>query len=258
MKFLCVDDEELQLLKLVDSVKEAVPAGEIVKFTNPLEAMDYIREHQDIDVAFLDIALPEISGIEIAKGIKENSPTTNIVFVTAYADYALEAHSLHASGYLTKPITTSQVKVELENLRYPIAHEAPKSLLRVQCFGPFEIYKDNVPLSFARSKSKELLAYLIDKDGAVISINELSSVLFDEEKTSYVRSLIADIQKTFKAVGASRVFIKRFNGAAIDTSLIECDLYDYFKGEPYAIRKYNGEYMSQYYWSVFPKKKKKK
>ena len=258
MKFLCVDDEELQLLKLVDCVKEVVPDGEIAQFSNPLEALEYIKNHHDIDVAFLDIALPEISGIEIAKTIKETDPTTNIIFVTAYAEYALEAHTLHASGYLTKPLTSSQVKVELENLRYPMPHEASKSLLRIQCFGMFEIYKDNVPLNFARTKSKELLAYLVDKQGAVVSINELSSVLFEEDKTAYVRNLISDIQKTLKSVGAGKVFIKRFNGAAIDTSLVECDLYDYFKGEPYAIRKYAGEYMNQYYWSVFPKKKKKK
>lgn len=257
MKYLCVDDEQLQLLKLVQSVKEADPKGEVVEFSNPLEALSYIRKNHDIDVAFLDIALPEISGIEIAKEIKENDPATNIVFVTAYTEYALDAHQLHASGYLTKPITTKQVIYELANLRHPMPHEEKKALLRVQCFGTFEIYKKNVPLSFARSKSKELLAYLVYKQGSVIPLDELSDLLFDDNKSSYVRNLIADIQKVLKAAGAADVFIKHFNGAAINTDLIECDYYDYFNDEPYAIKKYNGEFMSQYDWAKFPIKRKK-
>ena len=256
MKYLCVDDEELQLLKLVDSVNEADPNGTIVKFSNPLQAMEYIRSNNDIDVAFLDISLPEISGIEIAKSLKENDPTINIVFVTAFAEYALDAHALHASGYLTKPITANQVKLELENLRYPMPHEQKTALVKAQCFGMFEISKDGVPLEFSRSKSKELLAYLIYKQGAIIPIDELSDVLFDDDKASYVRNLISDIQKSLKTVGASKVFIKRFNGAAVDTSLIECDFYDYFKDEPYAIKKYRGEFMSQFDWAKFPRKRR--
>lgn len=256
MKYLCVDDEQLQLLKLVHSIKEVDQNGQVVEFSNPLEALKYIEKNHDIDVAFLDISLPEISGIEIAKTIKEKDPSTNIVFVTAYSEYALDAHQLHVSGYLTKPISVNDVRSELKNLRHPIPHEQSKGLLRVQCFGQFEVYKNNIPLSFSRSKSKELFAYLVYKQGAVISIDELSDVLFDDDKPSYVRNLISDIQKTLKAAEALPVFIKRFNGASIDASLLDCDYFDYFKNEPYAIRKYNGEFMIQYDWAKFPKRKK--
>lgn len=253
MKYLCVDDEELQLAKLISSVKEADPKGEIIAFSNPVSVMDFIKNNHDIDVAFLDISLPEISGIEIAKAIKERDPKTNIIFATAYTEYALDAHTLHASGYLTKPITAEAVKIELKNLRYPIPHDAEKKILKAECFGNFEIFKDDLPILFARSKSKELLAYLIYCNGAIVSTSELSKVLFNEDKSSYVRNLISDITKALERVGAKDVFVKRFNGAGVNTSLIDCDYYDYLNNEIYAIKKYRGEFMKPYKWAKFKK-----
>ena len=110
---------------------------------------------------------------------------------------------------------------------------------------------DGNPLKFKRSKSKELFAYLVDREGATANINELNAVLWEEDHKSYLRNLIADIQQSLKDVGCSDVFIKRHNECCIDPNKIDCDAYEYKKNNPDAVRAYRGEYMIQYSWAFF-------
>ena len=135
MRFLAVDDENIQLLKLVDCIKEVAPNNEVVTFHNPLQVLDYVKENP-AEVAFLDIEMPGMNGVELAKKLKEINPSINIIFVTGYSEYALEAYSLHASGYLTKPVTAERIKLELEDLRFPMPRKKESKKIKVQCF-PF-------------------------------------------------------------------------------------------------------------------------
>ena len=251
MKVLLVDDEQLQLIRLKSAVKKALPPEtEILCYSNPLKAIEENPETK-FDVAFLDIEMPKINGIELAKKIKTINPSVNIVFVTAYNEYAVDAYRIHASGYITKPVNENKVKEEMEGLRHPVEIKRQNKLY-VKCFGNFEIFCDGVPLKFQRSKSKEVFAYLIDREGAAINVNELNAVMWEEEDhKSYLRILIADIQATLKNVGASDVFVKRFNECFIDTSKVDCDAYEYKHNNPDAIRLYRGEYMIQYPWALF-------
>ena len=249
-RILLVDDEKLQLLRLKKAVEEALPGeAEIQAFSNPKEAWDSCRENP-CDLAFLDIEMPGMNGIQLAKKLKEANPKTNIVFVTAYDQYALDAYRIHASGYLNKPVSKQKVEVELANLRNPIV--LPKSKkLQIKCFGNFEIFHNGEPVSFSYVKSKEVIAYLVDREGAAISLSELNAILWEEDHSSYLRNLIADIRATLERLGVGEVFIKRRNACFIDVEQIDCDAYEYKKGNPDAIRMYRGEYMIQYPWAWF-------
>lgn len=120
MKILLVDDEELQLIRLENAARKALPQGcEFLCYTNPVLAYEENTENK-IDIAFLDIETPVINGMQLAKKLKSVNPLVNIIFVTAYDTYALDAYKLHASGYITKPVTESKIKEELEGLRYTI------------------------------------------------------------------------------------------------------------------------------------------
>ena len=250
MKILLVDDEKLQLIRLLNIVKKVLPDSEILSYTNPVLAFKE-NENNLIDIAFLDIEMPEINGIQLAKKLKKINPKINVIFVTAYDNYALDAYKLHASGYVTKPVNEKKVKDELEGLRYDVELKSTKKL-QVKCFGNFEVFYDGVPLKFARSKSKELFAYLIDREGAAINVNELNAVLWeDDDHKSYLRNLVSDITATLKSVGLDDVFIKRHNECFIDISKVECDAYEYKNNNPDAIRSYRGEYMMQYSWPIF-------
>ena len=250
MRVLLVDDEELQLLRLKDAVTKALPeVSTVLAYTNPVKAWEDVGS-SPVDVAFLDIQMPVLNGIMLAKKLKSVNPRVNVVFVTAYTEYALETYRLHASGYVTKPVGVEQVRAELDGLRYPVALP-PTQKLQIKCFGNFEVFADGSPVKFARTKSKELFAYLVDREGAAVNVNELNAILWEEDKKSYFRNLIVDIQSTLKSVGAESVFVKRRNECFIDPSQVDCDAYRYRANDPDAIRSYRGEYMSQYDWAIF-------
>ena len=249
MKILLVDDEKLQLTRLESSVKEAMPEAEIHAFLRPGKALEAAKEHA-FDIAFLDIEMPVLNGIQLAKKLKEILPKINIIFVTAYDSYALDSYALHASGYVLKPVNKDKILGEIANLRIPVPIERSKKI-EVKCFGNFEVFYDGAPLNFSYSKSKEVFAYLIDREGSSVSINELNAVMWEEDHKSYLRNLIADIKSTLTAIGQEDVFIKRHSECFIDVNKVHCDAYEYKSGNPDAINLYRGEYMSQYSWAMF-------
>lgn len=254
MTILAVDDELMQLKLLEKSIRKAVPGSEPVCFNNSVNALAWATEHRP-DVVFCDIQMPVMNGIALAKAIKKLYPQTNVVFVTGfYEDYALEAMSMHFSGYLQKPATAEAVALEMENLRYPLPIKAQPEKLKVQCFGNFEVYAQGKPLHFERRKAKELLAFLVDRRGAQVSSNEICAVLYEDDtrennNKADLRKCTADLKKALDSVGMGRVFLKGFNTYSIDVSQVICDFYDWEKGEAYAVRAFHGEYMSQYSWA---------
>lgn len=249
MKILVVDDEKLQLLRLEESVKNVLKDSEVVAYTNPLKALEENKNNQ-IDITFLDIEMPGLNGIMLAKKLKSINPKINIIFVTAYDNYAIDAMQIHASGYISKPVNESKVQKEVDGLRYPIELHTSKKL-KIKCFGNFEVFYDGKPLRFSYSKSKEVFAYLVDREGSTVNVNELNAVMWEEDHKSYLRNLLSDIQKTLKAIDCEDVFVKNHNGYAIDTSKVECDAYEYKNNNPDAIRMYRGEYLIQYSWAFF-------
>ena len=249
MKILLVDDEQLQLLRLENACKKVLLDSEFFSYTNPVQAYEDSVDN-DIDLAFLDIEMPKINGIQLAKKLKKNNPMIKIIFVTAYNEYALDAFKVHASGYITKPVNENKIKEEIEALGSVIELK-PTKKLQVKCFGNFEVFCNGEPIRFSYKKSKEVFAYLIDREGSAININELNAVLWEEDHPSYLRNLIADIQTTLKSIDASDVFIKRHNECYIDVDKVDCDAYEYKKDNPNAIRLYRGEYMIQYSWAYF-------
>lgn len=253
MKTLIVDDMQLATEALQQIMQTIDPTGEHTTMQRAADAMEYIERNVP-DVAFLDIEMPGTNGLTLARHIRERScGITNIVFVTGHAEYALDAHSLFASGYLLKPTTERSVRQVLENLRHPVA-TGHDGRLYVQCFGDFEVFKNGKPLHFGRSKAKEMLAYLIDRRGAVCTSGELMSVLWEDRENSLslqnqLRNVLAELKRSLAAVGEEGLLLRRANKLAVDCGRVECDYYDFLRGDTRAINSYRGEYMSQYSWA---------
>jgi len=252
MKIFALDDSEPALKLLVSSVTEALPSAEIVPFTKPSELMEYAKSNT-CDIAFLDIRMWGMNGLVVAKHLKEINPRMNIIFVTAYSKYATEAFELHPSGYVLKPVTKEAVEREINNLRHPVD---PKANTRIyaQTFGNFEVFTYGMPLKFKYSKTKELLAYLIYRNGATVNMNELCAVLWeDKQDTSnlkaYLRKLISDLKWTLTDAGAEDVLFKQHNSIAVVPDKLVCDSYRFMKHEPFYVNAYNGQYMAQYSWA---------
>lgn len=98
MRIICVDDEAL-VLQLTASLCRKLPqVDEVEAFDSAQAALDWIKEN-DADIALLDIDMPNMDGITLAARIKEEKPDTAVIFLTGYSQYALDAFSVHASGY---------------------------------------------------------------------------------------------------------------------------------------------------------------
>ena len=257
MLVLAVDDETLGLETLTKAIYKADPSVEIASFSLPAEALEFAKIN-DIDVAFLDIQMAQMSGTALAKKLKLIKPSMQIIFATGFDNYMGDAFALHASGYILKPITAAKVKKELDNLNLlQKAYEtqiknSPKGL-RFQCFGNFEAFAGTEVLHFRYDKTKELLAYLVSRKGALCSNGEIIINLFDDDADheSYLRGLRKDLMDCLAKYGLDNAIIAQRGKMGINLEIVSCDYYDFLDGNAAAINSYQGEFMAQYSWGEF-------
>ena len=113
LKVICVDDEKPMLQHLVSLCEKTAGIGEIHSFNRAKKALDWMKDHP-CDLALLDIRMPDMDGITMAKRIRELYPETEIVFVTAHAQYALDSWAVHPKGYLLKPVAKKDLQETLD------------------------------------------------------------------------------------------------------------------------------------------------
>lgn len=252
---LAIDDEALALADLVASLKEAAPKAEIFSYTSPSAALEAVRRRQvQPDIAFMDIEMRGWTGLHLAAELRKTLPELEIVFVTAYPQYALDSYALHARGYLIKPVTAQAVREELDIIMSASRTVGPERLLQVNCFGNFEVFHGGKPLKFSRAKSKELFAYLIYRSGATCSIKEIAAVLFEDREygsalKNQTETFKSDLMKTLRAVNCEDAILKEHNCLSVDVEKIDCDYYRLLNGDQTAIHMFTGEFMSQYSWA---------
>lgn len=253
MTIVAIDDERPARMMLVSAIKQVRPEAEVVDFDDPDELLEYARNNP-IDIACVDIQIYDISGVDLARQLQEIQSDMNIIFVTAYEEYMPEAFKLHASGYITKPVSVELLQEEFDHLRH---ERKPKSeaLMRIVCFGNFEVFdmEGNI-VKFSRSRAKEAFAYLVSLNGSSCTIGELGAVLFEDEcgkekNKAYLQKIVSTLHKDLKQAGMAEVLYKSFNSLAINTSKVDCDYYRYRNGEEEALNSYIGEFMNQYSWA---------
>ena len=255
MKILCVDDEPLALEMLEQAVREAKPDADIKAFRKQTELLSEAREN-GCDIAFLDIHMRGMNGVELARQLKGVNPKMNIIFVTGFDEYTGDAMQLRASGYSMKPVTKEKIEEELAELRFPIV---PKNnaLLKVQCFGNFDVFTpDGTPVHFERSRSKEVFAYLVHRHGSSCTIKEIAAALFEDEpydlkQQAYIQKIISVMMKSLRRVGAEKAVNKKYNALSVVVDKLDCDYYRFAELDAGAVNAYANEYMSQYYWADF-------
>lgn len=167
--------------------------------------------------------------------------------------------SFGISGYLNTIITVVLMfclslykrRTEKKNILFL---KKQKQSLEVKTFGNFTLIYENRVVRFSRSKSAELLGYLIYKKGSSVKTKELISVLYGEHADSArygssLRNLIVDIKHTLGELQIQNFFIAEYNNFRINPEVIKCDYYDFLEGDPAALKSFAGEFMSQYSWA---------
>ena len=243
---IAVDDEPLMLGALTKAIKASEDITAVADFTSCEDALDYIKSNP-ADIAFLDINMRGMGGLSLAEKIIGVCPDCKIVFCTGYEEYAIPAFKLHAAGYLLKPVSAKDVQIEIDNIKGIRQKEKP---LTVKCFGNFEVYAKGEKLTFKRSKTKELFAFLIDRNGAGVTVAEIGVALWendeDQKNHNYIHQLFRDLRQSLEAVGVEDIFERNNYLYSVNPDKIDCDYYSYLKtGKP----EFIGEYMFQYSWA---------
>ena len=119
-RVIVLDDEKIVLRGEMVTLEKVMPNALITGFTNTDDAITYAKSN-NIRIFFSDIEMGDVNGIELSKEFLKINPRTNIIFLTAYADYSIDAWSTGASGFMVKPITEESLRKQLEHLRYPVS-----------------------------------------------------------------------------------------------------------------------------------------
>ena len=118
MRILIADDEKLIAEDINCEVKAVFPDAVTDCVTDTGAALA-LSEKNDYDVALLDIDMPGMDGLSLARRLIARHPVINIIFITGYKEFAYEALELYCSAFLLKPVSRSQLKKAFENLRKP-------------------------------------------------------------------------------------------------------------------------------------------
>lgn len=252
MRIIAVDDEFIALEEIEDTCREVGITDEILKFNNPLDALSYVAKNK-VDIAFLDIEMPVIKGIELAKRMKAFSKNIRIIFTTGYGDHALEAFSVDAVDYVLKPYSPESIRRAYDKALL-VKDAVEENHIFVKTFGFFDVFVDGKSVNFSSAKSKELLALLVDRNGGIVSTEQAISVLwegraYDETVQSLFRKVLRALRTSLEEAGVPEILVDNRNQRSIDKSKFKCDYYDFLQNGKSENAKYFGQYMEQYPWA---------
>ncbi len=252
MKVICVDDEPLAVEYTLSQCALLPGIDEAKGFTEAQSALDWLRGHS-ADLAILDINMPEIDGITLAARIKQARPETAILFLTAYKEYAFDAYAVHPTGYLLKPVSQEKLASEV---RYACGRTRRSSYghIHIRTFGTFDVYVDDRPVSFKLAKAKEILAYLVDKQGSGVTRSELFAAVwedspYDRRMQKQLDVYIRSLRETLQQYGIPEIMEMEKGILRVRPDAFICDAYLFYSGDSDTINAYRGEYMSSYSWA---------
>lgn len=256
MNVIIVDDEKnaLELLKMeCAGIEDISVAGE---FTDPAEALRYAGANR-VDIAVLDIEMPEMSGIELGKKLKEIDEDIVLMYISAYDAYAMEAYRLQAPVYIEKPYSRQDIVSAFETVkklaRQPKQQENGKKVF-IRTFGYFDVYLDGQLIYFKNKKSKEFLALLVDRRGAEVTNDQAITALWEDSvnniaSQSKLRRVVKDLRDTLSQAGIDYILSSRYNSKAVNPDSFACDYYWLLEGDEKIRQLYAGKYMLEYSWA---------
>lgn len=251
MKAIYVDDDPV-MKDYVDGELEKIKNVELMShFLNPFDALAYAKENS-VELAILDIEMPQMNGIELSKQLRSINPDMAIIFLTAHEDFAMEAIKNHATAYVLKPYSRDEMEYAIETAM--LLSGRNKRKIYVRTFGNFDLFVDGKTVVFKSAKAKELLAFLVDRQGGTVVTGQIIATLWEDrpndEATQNLCSKVAKtLQEELNQYGIGDILIQSRGVRHVDASKFECDLYQLLNGDKEAASKYLGEYMSEYSWA---------
>lgn len=250
MDIVVVDDELNPLKNFIENV---VDYGSIQcsMFMNNIDALLQYAATHAVDAAFLDVMMPGINGVDLAKKLLEVNPKIKIVFVTGYVqdeNAIREELGQNVIGFCYKPYTREKLHNAIMRIRESMESERD---IFARTFGVFDLRCDGKSVDFSLSKAKEMLAYLFYRQGDSVSMSEMISALWPDHDVEKSKLLYRNAKSRLDLLlRQNRIehIVKFSRGKAqVDTQTCRCDLWQFLQDENDT--SYNYEFLINYDWS---------
>lgn len=251
MNTIIVDDELWSVEQFKVECGQIAGISLIGYFNEPISALEFAKTNR-IDFALLDIEMPQISGIELAKMLKELYPKIIIVFVTAFEKYLPDFIKMRGDYYVLKPYTKEDVEDVIS--RAKLLSQRQNKRVKIDTFGQFEVFVDGKPAIFNGKKVKELFALLVDKRGKILQTEEAFSCLWEGEEynnknaTKY-RMLWTRLNEFLEAFDLTELIHNDNGNKSLDCNLVDCDYFKFLSGDAHVINNFSFTYMTNYPWA---------
>lgn len=232
---ILVDDEPLSL-QLLEKKLHSIGDVEVVKTFSNVELVVQELKTLDFQVAFLDIEMAGISGLELAELILDWNSNIHIVFITAYREYAIQAFEIDSLDYLLKPVMENRLKKTISRLKVQIAKETKEqplhkdsvpSLIKVICFNEFTVYNGNEQIKWKTAKTKELFAFFIMHLHTFVNRDTIIDLLwpdYDYKKAKIqLHTNISYLRKCLESIGYQKALTFSNQGYALVIDDFSCD-----------------------------------
>lgn len=228
IRIAAVDDEMHVLERFQRMIVESKELELCGLFETGEQLLDYLAK-ESLDAVFLDIEMPGVNGLQLSEQILDLNETIDIIFVTAFNQYAVEAFELQAMDYILKPLTEERLGKTVRRLLQTKRTVRRSNKPFIQCFGGFEVFLNGEALTWKNSKAKEVLAFLVHKGGVPVNWEKIADAVwpdYDSEKaqtnfhaTTYL------LRKRLAKAGLSQILQNGRGKYSVVTDKVDCDLY---------------------------------
>ena len=255
MRAIVVDDEMLMIRRFVRLTADFGDLDIIGQFECAEDALGFARDNK-IDVAFIDIKMPVVDGLELASKLKKLRSDLLIVFVTAYDEFIRQSNEIGGDYYIIKPYSRQILENMMKKIRLLARGQEKKIYIRT--FGHFTVLKKDsrgvetpVPIT---GKAKEILAYVVTKRGKEVSNSEIYFTLWPErpysnENMGVYYNACRRLRKVLADESINDLLISTSRGKMLNTDIADCDYYSWLdnpgaRGED----AFEGMFLSEYSW----------
>ncbi|MDP4092784.1 MAG: response regulator [Bacillota bacterium] len=228
MRIAAVDDETHVLERFQRMASDMAEIELCGLFETGEQLLAYLKENV-LDAVFLDIEMPGINGLQLSEQIQNLNENIVIIFVTAFNQYAVEAFELQAMDYIMKPLTQERLDKTIRRLL-----KANRTVSRykkpfIQCLGDFEVFLNGEALTWKNSKAKEVLAFLVHKNGVPVSWEKIADAVWpdynSEKAQTNFHATTYLLRKRLAEVGLPGIIESVRGNYRIVKEKVDCDVY---------------------------------
>ncbi len=252
MRAIIVDDEPLMIRKFVRLTEDITDLEVVGRFEDAMEALDYVKNNP-VEAVFLDVEMPEISGIELARRMRRIQNSIIIVFVTAFDEYIRDSNEIGGDYYVIKPYTKEILEIMMKKLRLLVRRQNKE--IHIQMFGRFLVKKNGEPVALS-GKAKEILALVATRRGKEISNEEIYYTLWEgrpysNANMSVYYNALRRLKNALKKAGIEDLLVSTVRGQTVNTELFDCDYYAWKDKDASSQKLFEGEFLTEYSWGEY-------